>query len=352
MRLPKSKEAQLELADTIGEDGDMLLAAVYRADAPHWLREVPAVDILRRVWLQNYLPTEAGVHWRTTDDGLPKASRFVSSPFDTDAHLGRKNTTGWVGYKVHLTETCEDDAPNLITHVETTAAPTADGEVTPRVHRALLEQRLLPQVHIVDTGYLDAELLVTSRSEFGVHLLGPTRHDHRWQARAAAGFGLEHFTIDWERHHAICPQGHVSSEWTPRIDNRGNDSIYIRFPPSACGPCPSRNLCTRSRTKYPRRSIAIRPHEQYEALRGRRAQEVTRDYAHEYARRAGIERTISQGVRRCGMRHSRYRGLARTHLGHVLTAAALNFVRVAEWLAGTPRARTRHSAFARLLAQP
>ena len=352
VRLPKSKEAQLELADTIGEDGHMLLAAVYCADAPHWLREVPAVDILRRVWLQNYVPTEAGVHWRTTDDGLPKASRFVSSPFDTDAHLGRKNTTGWVGYKVHLTETCEDDAPNLITHVETTAAPTADGEVTPRVHRALFEQRLLPQVHIVDTGYLDAELLVTSRSEFGVHLLGPTRHDHRWQARAAAGFGLEHFTIDWERHHAICPQGHVSSEWTPRIDNRGNDSIYIRFPPSACGPCPSRNLCTRSRTKYPRRSIAIRPHEQYEALRGRRAQEVTRDYAHEYARRAGIEGTISQGVRRCGMRHSRYRGLARTHLGHVLTAAALNFVRVAEWLAGTPRARTRHSAFARLLARP
>jgi hypothetical protein len=66
---------------------------------------------------------------------------------------------------VHLTETCEDDAPNLITHVETTAAPMADGEVTPRVHRALQEQQLLPQVHIVDTGYLDAELLVTTKAE-------------------------------------------------------------------------------------------------------------------------------------------------------------------------------------------
>jgi transposase len=227
VRLPKSKEAQLEFAETIGADGHMLLAAVYRADAPHWLREVPAVDILRRVWLQNYLPTEAGVRWRTTDDGLPKASQFVSSPFDTDAHLGRKHTTGWVGYKVHLTETCEDDAPNLITHVETTAAPTADGEVTPRVHRALHEQRLLPQVHVVDTGYLDAELLVTSRFEYGVQLLGPTRHDHRWQTRAAAGFGVQRFTIDWERQQAICPEGRASSEWTPRIDNRGNDSIYL-----------------------------------------------------------------------------------------------------------------------------
>jgi Integrase core domain len=207
VRLPKSKEGQQQLADTIGGDGQALLAAAYAVDAPPWLREVPAVDTLRRVWLQNYLPTEAGVRWRTTDDGIPKASQFLSSPFDLDAHLGRKNTTGWVGYKVHLTETCEDNAPNLITHVETTAAPMADGEVTPRVHRALQEQRLLPQIHIVDTGYLDAELLVTTDAEYGVQLLGPTRHDHRWQTRAAAGFGAEHFRIDWERREAICPQG-------------------------------------------------------------------------------------------------------------------------------------------------
>jgi transposase len=97
VRLPKTKEAQLELAEIIGEDGHVLLAAVYAADAPHWLREVPAVDILRRVWLQNYLPTESGVRWRKTEDGPPKASQFVSSPFDTDAHLGRKNhRLGWL----------------------------------------------------------------------------------------------------------------------------------------------------------------------------------------------------------------------------------------------------------------
>jgi transposase len=112
------------------------------------------VETLRRVWVQNYLPTEA-LRWRTSDDGLPKASQFVSSPLDLDAHLGRKHITAWVGYKVHLTETCEGDAPNLITHVETTTALTADGEVMPRVHSALREQKLLPQVHIVDTGYLE-----------------------------------------------------------------------------------------------------------------------------------------------------------------------------------------------------
>jgi transposase len=252
---------------------------------------------------------------------------------------------------VHLTETCEDDLPNLITHVETTSAPTADGDVTPRVHRALQEQDLLPRVHLVDTGFLDAELLVASRRDFGVHLLGPTRRDPRWQARDAQGFGVDQFRVDWERRQAICPEGHVSSEWSPRMDVRGNDSVYIRFKPSDCGPCPSRSQCTRSRAKYPRRSIAVRPQPQYQALQERRALEATRQYAHEYAKRAGIEGTISQGVRRCGLRRSRYRGLERTHLGHVLTAAALNYARVADWLVGTPRAHTRQTPFAILMAQ-
>jgi hypothetical protein len=62
----------------------------------------------------------------------------------------------------------------------------------------------------------------------------------------------------------------VSSECA-RIDNRGNDSIYIRFARSDCGPSPSRSLCTRPRTKYPRRGIAIRPREQYAALQQRHA---------------------------------------------------------------------------------
>jgi hypothetical protein len=57
-----------------------------------------------------------------------------------------------------------------------------------------------------------------------------------------------------------------------------------------------------------------------------------------------------ESVRRCGLRRSRYVGEVRTHLGHVLTATALTFVRVAEWLAGTPRGRTRRSEFALLMS--
>ena len=171
------------------------------------MREIPAVETLRRVWVQNYLQSEAGLRWRTVEEGIPKAAHFISSPHDGDAHLATKGTTSWVGYKVVLTETCEEDAPNLITHVETVSAPTADGDVTPGVHRALQARDLLPQVHVVDTGFLDAELLVASQQEYGVELLGPTRKDQRWQARAAQGFGAERFVVDWAQQRAVCPAG-------------------------------------------------------------------------------------------------------------------------------------------------
>ena len=344
-RPPAARGARRAFAETIGPDGITLLAAIYAVDAPIWLRVIPAIETLRRVWVQNYLCKEGSVRWRIDED-VPPAARFISSPYDDEAHLAKKGGTCWVGYKAHLTETCEEDGPHLITHVETTAAPTADGDVTPRIHQDLKLTGLLPTTHLVDTGFLDAELLVVSERDYGVNLLGPTRKDPRWQTRAAAGFGVDHFVVDWPQQRAICPAGKASREWVPRIDNRGNDSIYIRFSPSDCGPCPSRANCTRSTAKHPRRSISIRPQKQYEALQQRREYETTSAYKREYAKRAGIEGTISQGVRRAGMRRSRYIGLAKTHLGHLLIAAAINFVRVADWFAEVPRAQTRQSPFA------
>jgi len=158
-RLP-SKQAQREAkALTIGEDGRRLLQAVDAPDAPTWLRHLPALVTLRRIWIQNFLWDGTEWSWRAADN-IPPASRFVSSTYDTDAHLARKHTTQWVGYKAHLTETCDDETPPLITHVETTIGPAPDGAVTPKIQAALGQQDLLPQTHIVDTGFLDAELLV------------------------------------------------------------------------------------------------------------------------------------------------------------------------------------------------
>ena len=68
--------------------------------------------------------------------------------------------------------------------------------------------------------------------------------------------------------------------------------------------------------------------------------------------RAGIEGTLSQGVRRMGLRRARYDGLQKTHLQHVPTVAAINLVRIDAILTGIPRGRTRQSSFASLATHP
>lgn len=345
-RLPTSKQERHALAETYGADGVRLLAALDAADSPAWLREIPAVQTLRQVWAQQYEVQDGVARWRS-GEGVAPASEYINSPYDPDARYSRKRTTSWVGYKVHLTETCEEDGPHLITQVETTPATMADGARLPTIHQQLEQRDLLPSVHLADAGYVDAELLVRSRRDFDVDLLGPTHGDIHWQAREARGFDAGCFSIDWEAHRATCPEGHTSISWTPAIDNRHAEVIKIKFSTTDCGACPSRAACTHS--VRARRTLTIRPQEQYLALQAARQRQATKAYATEYARRAGIEGTISQGVRTFGLRRARYIGQAKVHLQHLLTAAALNFVRVGLWLIGTPRATTRLSPFARLM---
>lgn len=175
-----------------------------------WLRRIPAIDTLRRVWVQNYYHEGDHTHWRTEDHGIPPAAVFVSSPHDPDAHYAKKGATEWVGDKVHLTQTCEDSLPPLITHGETTTGPVADGDMTPVIHQALEHKRLLPGTHLVDTGYLDAALLVSRERDFGVDSYGPTRADDHWQRQAGAGFAAKDFPIDWQEQYAICSEGRAS----------------------------------------------------------------------------------------------------------------------------------------------
>jgi transposase len=117
---------------------------------------------------------------------------------------------------------------------------------------------------------------------------------------------------------------------------------------TTCTPCTHRAQCTRAK-KEPR-LLGLQAREQYEALQAARQRRATDAFAQQYAPRAGIESTQAQRIRRCGLRQARYRGLARTHLQHLATAAALNVVRLGEWFAGTPRAKTRCSPFAALKA--
>jgi len=345
-RVPVGETERQAFAEEIGQQGRELLNALFDPAAPQWLRLVPAVEILRQVWVQNYQWSDGAIGWRSSEN-IPPAALYIGSPYDEDAHYSKKRSTQWVGYKVHLTETCEPHLPLLITHVETTTAPVSDDAMTATIHAGLERKELLPAQHIVDTGYVDAKLLVESQRDYQIDLVGPTRKDYRWQARQQKGFDASHFPIDWEQQQATCPEGHTSMSWTPAIDKRKNEVIKIKFSTTDCQACPSRSLCTQS-IRHTRRTVTIRPHLQYLALKQRRSQEKTKEFTHVYAKRAGIEGTISQAVRTMGMRRSRYIGQEKTHFQHLATAAALNMVRSMSWFNELPRAQTRRSAFTRL----
>jgi transposase len=135
----------------------------------------------------------------------------------------------------------------------------------------------------------------------------------------------------------------------PAVDRGSNQVIKIKFSGRECRICSSREQCIRSTKRYPRRTVTVRPKEQYLALKAARDREATPEFKKAYAKRAGIEGTISQGVRAFGLRRSRSIGYARTHLQHLLTAAAINFVRVDRWLCEVPIAPTRRSAFVTLM---
>ena len=187
-----------------------------------------------------------------------------------------------------------------------------------------------------------------SRAELGIDLVGPPRVNPTWQTKVAGGYGIDRFEIDWERERARCPQGKLSSAWRRQVDHTGTPYVSVWFRRADCAACPARHLCTRA--KHQARHLKLQPRAEYEALKAARERLATEEGRRLYARRAGIEGTLSQGVRAFGLRRSRYRGLAKTHLQHVATAAAIDLGRLSDWFQATPRAATRTSRFAALAA--
>jgi transposase len=98
-RLPKAEAARAALAVTVGADGFALLEAVHGTGAPGWLWQVPAVQTLRAVWVQQYYRDQQGLHWRGKGE-LPPGALAIGSPYDTQARYGIKRGVGWRGYKM------------------------------------------------------------------------------------------------------------------------------------------------------------------------------------------------------------------------------------------------------------
>jgi transposase len=344
-RLPQKEAERLELGEQIGRDGIELLTRVY-AEQPE-LGQLPQIEILRRVWVLQYYQDEEGqTRWRHSGN-TPPGERILTSPYDTDVRLSKKRGSQWVGYKVHLTETCDDDTPHLVTHVETTLATTADNDVVEPIHTELKRKHCLPDQHLVDGGYGSGPAFAQSAVDYGVELFGPTRSDVSWQAHTEGAFDLSCFQIDFSNRTVTCPQGHTTTQWHERTGSRGKPAITVAFPQTVCQDCPVRLRCTTAKTG---RKVGFIPEPGFSALQAARQREQTDEFKQAYKQRAGVEGTIAQAVGVLGMRRTRYRGLDKVHLQHLMTAAAMNLMRVLDWLSGKERATTRKSAFARLAA--
>ena len=345
-RLPKRSDERESLAEEVGRDGSGLIEAIFDEKSPPNLRQLPSVRILCRIWIQQYYKDRDGTHWRTKKKwGQPPANLMFSSPDDLDAHYCVKRSTEWTGYKVHLTETCAQDHPHLITQVTSTPSTVHDVRVTRSIQKELTEKGLKPEQQFVDSGYLESDLLFDSLQN-GIDLVGPMPQDNTWQAHTPDALDHTHFQIDWEQLKAICPAGKSSSHGRQGHTRRGTPNYQFVFALEDCLPCSLRTRCTRSQTVG--RFLTLYPSDQYQVLVQARTRQKTEAFKELYGLRAGIEGTISEFVRCFGLRKARYRGMAKVRLQHLATAAAVNIIRVVQWLEGFRPVGSHLSPFATL----
>jgi hypothetical protein len=243
-RLPKDASKREALVRQVGADGYQLLEWVRTADPSLGLRELPALETRRRIWLQQYyrctVPGLEALRWRMGDEQPPAAVR-IALPYDLEARYSSKRETHWVGYKLHLTETC---------------------------------------------------------------------------------------------------------------DVSGDPVMRIRFDGATCRACPACRACTSAQDAP--RQLTVRLQVYHEALQAARHRQETTEFKAQYTLRAGVESSLSQGVRCFDLRRSRYLGLARTHLQQLLTGTAMNVVRVIVWLWGEPLGERQRKPghFAQLAPHP
>lgn len=354
-RQPTGAAAVRQYVEQVGADGIALLQAVYGPTAPVAGPGVAAVEVLRQVWVQQYWYDESGqLQWReaklsrarksregTTrrrssrtaadDDAesarVPWSSVEVVSPHDPQARFSHKpGKVEWVGYKDHQTETCDEERPNVIVHVVTTPAPEQDVGVVDAIHTALVGQCMAPQEHLLDSGYVTPETVYRASTAHGITIVGPVRQDPRAVDRP--GFAKEDFHVDWQAETVTCPQGTVSPQWKPTVAD-GKPRLSVLFRRADCRACSVRQQCT-GNVDGKGRHLLLLPEPLQEIQTRTRALQQTPEWKRRYALRAGCEATVSETVHAHGLRHCRYRGLAKTHVQHVLTAAGTNIVRLAQ----------------------
>ncbi|ACZ86453.1 IS1182 family transposase [Streptosporangium roseum] len=355
-RLPRGKDDLAAHVLQIGQDGMTVLEAVHAAGASRRLRDLPGVQVLRQVWVQQYWTDSYGdLAWRAAKSSRDRQSRHgrprrssgeesgqqpdparvpwsgieIVSPHDPEARYCRKEgktTTKaeWVGYRDHQSETCDDNVPNVIVHVLTRPAPVQDIDAVDDIHAGLAASGLTPAEHLLDSGYVTPDVIHHTAQQWGVALIGPVRAD----PRGRHGFTKEDFHVNWDDHTVTCPRGVTSPPFKPTLGD-GKPRLSVLFPRAACRACPDRQACTGD-ANGKGRHLTLLPEPLQQIQTRNRADQHTEPWKARYALRAGCEATVSETTRAHGLRNCRYKGLAKTHVQHVLTAAGTNVIRLAD----------------------
>ncbi|MFC6663728.1 transposase [Deinococcus multiflagellatus] len=248
-RLPRGEAKREQYAVEIGLDGLQLLARLAQPAAVH-LTDLPKVCTLRLIWAQQFEGDgmKQPLKWTAWSTDIP-ASERPASPYDPDTRFSTKNSLRWQGYRVHFSETCERDAPELVTNVHLAPAPQQDSVALPTIHTQLQARTLVPSIHLVDAGYISAALITSSRAQ-QIQLIGPPQRRMNWQERTEGAFTHKDFIIDWERKDVLCPQRYLNKSWVETVDSVGTPVILVEFRRRICERCPVRAQCTRAdRTK-------------------------------------------------------------------------------------------------------
>ena len=354
VRLGKNPTRPRTRMNEAGADACRLLEHL-AARYPDLLRG-PRVQALRQILCQNYHWDHAGrLRWRDDegDAGLPPSAARIVSPYDVAARYSRRGqVTRWTGYLAHVTETCSDDGPNVITDVAVASATSDDRQALAGIHDRLQRRGLLPADHLVDGGYTSLVLMERADREHQVALTGPLPGNRTAQHRDQQGYARDDFLIDYDRQEVTCPQGQVSKGWHGPYPTSSPDAaplIVARFSTRQCQPCPARAACTTSGDG--RRTVGFPPRELCKLQVRNHADQQDPAWHKRYAVRSGIEGTVCEFAHGHGMRHCRYRGQPKAHLQHVLTAIAVNIERLSQLPPGENPAPRPPTAFQEYLDQ-
>lgn len=338
-RLPKSVEDKEIYTLNIGHDIKFLFDQIEK-DNKNNLLKLDKVSTLKvtfdRFFKQD---NDQNISLRSKKEIL-KLKDKIESPYDTEARFRTKRDSNWIGYAVHLTETCDDKSVNLITNIHTTPADVHDSKVTESIHNNLKSKNLVPNEHIVDTGYMSIDNIIHAKKYFDISMVGKMKIAATWQDKADGAYKQKDFEIDWDNKVAKCPQGKYSSNWKENDIHRIHTSFRIRD----CRDCPAKKLCTKGQS----RKLNILVKEYNEVKNEYLSKLESENFKNTYKKRSGIEGTISQAVRKTNIRKCRYIGLSKTSLQEIFKASAINFFRLVDWFNEKAISSTRESRFYRL----